>query len=261
MSIVAKEKGLIFKPFLVSSIINGLKNQTRRLVQIPEQILPKVTGFNRAFDNDDLWWDFWSKDGEFDTLRLKAPYKIGDKIWVKENYALLGNDDGAFIDWSDRVTNKENAAVIYQASCIPKEYGLWEIPTQAEWWKPETPTMMYEGVWKPSIFMNRIFSRITLDVVSVRPERLFDISEDDAKGEGVEPIVWKTDGLIRYPSYIDRKLNSRIKNENLSAKNSFLTLWEVLNGRDSLESNPIVWRIEFKVSELKSNYVKELDVA
>jgi len=78
----------------------------------------------------------------------------------------------------------------------------------------------------PSIFMPRWASRITLEVVGVRVERLQDISEADAKSEGI-------------------RLNSMTHWET-EARDAYKTLWESINGAGSWDANPWVWVIEFK---------------
>ena len=80
--------------------------------------------------------------------------------------------------------------------------------------------------WKPSIYMPRWASRITLEIVSVRVERLKSISEDDAQAEGAE-----------VPMTCD---------VSHSARNNFAQLWESINGPGSWDANPWVWVVEFK---------------
>lgn len=87
--------------------------------------------------------------------------------------------------------------------------------------------------WKPSIHMPRKFSRITLEVVSVRVERLHEISEADAKAEGML--------LIDEPMHADEPI------ERYSARARFRAEWEKINGKKHpWASNPWVWRIEFR---------------
>jgi hypothetical protein len=86
------------------------------------------------------------------------------------------------------------------------------------------------GPWKPSIHMPRWASRITLEIVSVRVERLQDISEGDAIAEGVGGDVTVT------PCFsVDR----------------YRELWESINGPGSWEANPWVWVVEFKRESMK----------
>lgn len=80
--------------------------------------------------------------------------------------------------------------------------------------------------WKPSIFMPRWASRLSLPVTSVRVERLQDISEADARAEGVTD-----DGL----GGTARKMYSR--------------LWETINGAGSWALNPWVWVLTFGPAE------------
>jgi hypothetical protein len=90
------------------------------------------------------------------------------------------------------------------------------------------------GPWLPSIFMPRRASRITLEIISVRVERLNDISEEDAKAEGA--TICSLDSGPTF--YEDHK--------NGSHKVGFAGLWQSINGAGSWDKNPWVWVVEFK---------------
>lgn len=71
--------------------------------------------------------------------------------------------------------------------------------------------------------MPRWASRITLEVVGVRVERLQEISEADAKAEGVTVY----DGGVCY-------------------RDGYAALWDQINGPGSWAANPWVWVVEFQ---------------
>lgn len=121
----------------------------------------------------------------------------GDRLWVKETWRG-GND------------TLEN--VFYKASdnCALK-YGFCQCS------------------WKPSIFMPHEFSRITLEIVNVRVERLQDISEKDVIAEGIE----------------EAGICFGIRKEEVE-KHCYKLLWDKINGPGAWEKNPWVWVIEFK---------------
>ena len=79
--------------------------------------------------------------------------------------------------------------------------------------------------------MPRKYSRLTLEIVNVRCERLQDISEQDAKAEGVERA--KEDHIPLYSFRMGYELQ-----------------WDAVNGKKHpWESNPWVWVIKFKKVE------------
>lgn len=103
---------------------------------------------------------------------------------------------------------------------------------------------VHEGkkMWskKPSIHMPRWASIINLEITNVRVERLNDISEEDAKAEGVpapgnRPII---------PSCFEM---SEEVQSHTTAKECFGIIWESINGEGSWSKNPWVWVLEFKI--------------
>jgi hypothetical protein len=87
------------------------------------------------------------------------------------------------------------------------------------------------GKWKPSIFMPRELSRIELEVLAVRVERLQSITEEDAWEEGIDEIAAENDWLDGNPD---------------QGRQNFKLLWESINGAGSWDLNPWVWVVMFR---------------
>ena len=93
--------------------------------------------------------------------------------------------------------------------------------------------------WIPAIHMFRWASRITLEITSVRVERLQDISEADAIAEGIEERVFGSDPC-RWRVYgVPDTFTS-------CPVTSYQSLWEFINGAGSWETNPWAWVVEFR---------------
>lgn len=99
--------------------------------------------------------------------------------------------------------------------------------------------------WKPSIFMPKEACRIFLKIKSIRVERLKSISREDARSEGIE---------------VDPALKTKFKHytNNCTTYNeqtSFFSLWEMINGKQSLDYNPFVWVYEFEQIEKPLDFI------
>lgn len=97
--------------------------------------------------------------------------------------------------------------------------------------------------WRPSIHMPRTWSRLTLIVTATKVERLQDITEDDAKAEGVYlhrswgGAEWyRVDGNLHVPAYASNR-----------ARDTFAYLWASIHGNESWHDSPEVVAISFKV--------------
>ncbi len=198
---------------MVRAILEERKTQTRRVVkpQPPDKFqfaqdgtMRGVTAFwwtDRDIDLDDIGW--WP--GYDDQDAVKCPYgSPGDRLWVRETWAPHADMPHAAIYRCDRGGDLQDTV---------------------------TPNFR----WRPSIFMPRWASRITLEIVSVRVERLQDISEEDARGEG---IARAADGY--WFNYAPDGPTIQ------KASDSYRTLWESINGPGSWDRNDWVWAIEFR---------------
>jgi len=201
---------------MVRAILAGRKTQTRRVVK-PQpwdesKHIPGGCGFA------------WSKRGEgsssFDwntTERALAeqitrycPYgQPGDRLWVKETFHCNATFDGPQITYS-----------AYQPGESRCERRVFQSAPDSHWWLED------DNHWRPSIHMPRWASRITVEIVAVRVERLKDISNYDALAEGVE-----LRGCTQYGT---------------GCRDAFRALWESRRGPGSWNANPWVWVIEFR---------------
>ncbi|HID9179129.1 TPA: hypothetical protein ACXE53_001519 [Klebsiella quasipneumoniae] len=236
------ERGMIFNGEMVRALLSGRKTQTRRIV--------KGTDGAVKFCKE---WDINGKEvfvvlGEKDHTgmnpvlgAISCPFgAVGDRIWVRETWATLGNEDGCCIDWEGNLCkgDERSAARIYRASCEqrPGDYGLWSIPDDA-YWKPHTKEHKFEGAWRPSIHMPRWASRILLEITDVRVERLNAISEEDARAEGI------IDGGCLNCGEPEP---CGCANPEPDATDAFAYLWQSIYGQENWNANPWVWVISFK---------------
>jgi hypothetical protein len=118
----------------------------------------------------------------------------------------------AVAQWHD----EEDNAIIYRAD---PESSIVDVN------KHETDLPKYN--WRPSIFMPRCASRITLEITRIRIEHLQAINEVDAIAEGAP---WAACGSPQDGSH----------------KAGYAKLWESIHGPGSWDANPWVWVIEFK---------------
>lgn len=95
--------------------------------------------------------------------------------------------------------------------------------------------------WTPSIFMSKKAARIWLRIENIFPQKLQDISEEDAIKEGIEKIPSKVFTHPQYKNYYDDK------DIYCSSYESFKSLWKSINGEESWKENPWVWVIKFKI--------------
>lgn len=195
------ERPILFSAPMVRAILSGNKTQTRRvLTQKHEQ----------------KWLH-----GNYDLSHF-CPYgKPGDELWVRETFCPVDDTDHPGGEaWTDyRATprySKEHPA------------GWDAAPNDLEALK-----------WKPSIFMPRSLSRIQLDVLSVRIERVRDISVQDIVDEGVNAEVKVLDHDVEVGT-VAQVLRHR-----------FMELWDSINAKRGYgwDSNPWVWVVEFGMIE------------
>lgn len=180
-----KERPIIFSGDSVRAIIAGRKTQTRRVV------------FQRYLLCND-------PAGEVDNADIVSwcPYGAsGDRLWVREKWAFedFGEEEQRIV-WAADLA----AAWIGVGHSLGKPFYLSSDYTPSR--------------WRPSIHMPAWASQLTLEVVNVRVQRLQDISEVDAKAEGVE---------YRAP---------------------FVSLWNTINAKRGFpwSANPWVWAVTFK---------------
>lgn len=98
--------------------------------------------------------------------------------------------------------------------------------------------------WRSSRFMPRWASRLTLEIMSVRVERVQDISYEDALAEGVYDYA----AILSDEPHPSGESPQQAARRLQWPQRLYRKLWESLNaarGHD-WNSNPFVWVIEFK---------------
>jgi hypothetical protein len=126
-----------------------------------------------------------------------------------------------------------------------KNRMMFKASVHEDWMKFAKEKFNYK--WKPSLFMSKDEARIWLKITNIRVERLFNISDQDAISEGVEVIHRAEETVPVYKNYLISENKG-----TTNPRKSFLTLWESIQGTQSINNNPWVWVIEFERIEKPS---------
>jgi hypothetical protein len=221
-----KERPILMSAPMVRALLAGTKTQTRRVAKFD----PLQPGLNMAFTGLEphcfgAGWALVSR-GEGGcwnerTHPLFCPYgQPGDRLWVREAWMPDPPADGtwAYTAWAGCRESR--------LSDIPERFRHPAFCNYSASW-------LHGRVrWTPSIHMPRWASRILLVVTAVRVERLQDISDDDARQEGV--AEWAAGAL------------SPEGQETVCRQEGYRMLWESINGAGSWDANPWVWVVEFR---------------
>lgn len=214
-----RERPILFSPPMVRSLLNCTKSQTRRMVKPqPFQSMLNPPNFENKkvgeificpdlFDQKTSVFVEYEGGGRYHNMgtdvfaRKHCPYgQPGDRLWVRETFTAT----------ADRET------VLYRADDLFARMPKGDLGRDWD--------------WTPSIHMPRWASRILLEIVSVRVERLQDIGISDCIAEGIELPPVRADEPAPCINAIDH----------------YKALWESINGPGTWAANPWVWVVEFR---------------
>jgi len=206
-----KERPILFSGPMIKAILEGRKGVTRRVIDALTQPDEWRKFSEPALYSDPLKYYFINDSGQI--VSIQCPYgSAGDLLWVRETFGPgLGDNATPTLGY-----------VAYRAD-------------------GEYPARLKDThVWRPSIFMPRWASRITLKLIEVRVERLQDISEEDAIAEG---ITGPHD--VGYQAF---RIPCDSKPRYSSAKSAFTVLWDSINAKRGYgwDVNPWVFALRFE---------------
>jgi hypothetical protein len=216
-----KERPTNLKAWEIRAILDGRKTQTRRVVKPqPSEGLSWRGVIScatiKADEGKHLFTDCYPCARQ--TQRIRCPYgQPGDRLWVRET-------------WAPHADTPRYA--IYR--CDPGG----DYQDNSDGFR-----------WRPSIHMPRTMSRITLEIESVRVERLNEINNSDAKAEGLpsaSPHRHGSQGIVKDDCPPDPYARRHYTGINDCWICAFRMLWQSINGPGSWDANPWVWVVTFR---------------
>lgn len=220
----SKVRPILFSGEMVRAILAGRKAQTRRVLKPqPTYNAPWWTATGRLSIGGQPCSEFRTNT-QTEMARvlesLLCPYGVpGGRLWVRETWAETDSDGGPAIAY------KAGGYLIHGATGS-RQAGDWKDET----FPGDAGKVYPPDRWRPSIHMPRWASRLTLKITEVRVQRLQEISEEDARAEGVIP---SHEIAHRVPPPGDTRARCR-----------FAITWS--NPHHDWNSNPWVWAITFR---------------
>lgn len=224
-----RELPILFATDMVRANLEDRKTMTRRTRGL-ERINVNPNAWRHHWDVDRMEFIFSKNDGE--TVSIKSPYGIrGDVLWGRETFFPV---------------NKYRRYPIFRGC-------------NSDYLFAADRAFIGDHKWKPSIHMPKAAARLWLMNDYVVPERLKDISEEDAIAEGIDKDFDHVLGMIAFPDgTIDHSMEGKVLTpykDYLREKHwlmnnpigSYESLWDSINGPGSWDKNPWVWVIKYKI--------------
>lgn len=211
----------------VRAILAGRKTMTRRIVRGRERCRIDI-----ARCGTPVYVTGAPDDGG---EPIPCPFAVGQRLWVKEAWRpeqLRNGLDGIRFRADDAFVPIDDTSEAADA---------WVVAANND----------HSGRWRSPLYMPRWASRLSLKVVSVRCERLHDITDADARAEGVTKVTFLRDGfpppLVGYMAGPDDGRSALFT----SPREAFAAVWNLINHkRAPWSSNPWVWVVEFRRVEV-----------
>lgn len=234
---------------MIRAILEGRKTQTRRVVNPqpdgrldhePREVA-EFYGTGTDIKTNRAW--FVTRDAKHNPVcsfragkdSIGGDYacqygSVGTRLWVRETWAAH-----EYYDCRKPISIPDGVTI----ECLESPHG---VITEGDGHRPIESGE--RGKWRPSIFMPRWASRMTLEITEVRVERVQEISEADAMAEGVASNGREADKGRQFQDY-NRKSEFC---SFISARSSFRSLWDSINAKRGFgwNVNPWVWAITFK---------------
>jgi hypothetical protein len=214
-TVEVREKPIIFSGPMVKAILNGTKSQTRRVIK-PQPRLAKDGNYD-WLNKMGGWQGAVGPNGGQNSMVSSSPYKVGMRLWVRETWAIA--------DIYDKDSGNQGQ-MPFELSYGTRGISIWYRAGGEKAYKFAT-----RGRWRPSIFMPRAASRITLEITDVRVGQINRISLEDIEAEGTPEGLAQSQRNDGYARYLD-----------------FKVLWNSINEKRGFgwDKQPWVWVISFK---------------
>lgn len=199
-----RELPILFTADMVKASDEGLKTCTRRIIKL-STFYEKIKYWQPSIELDK---GFYGYDDSLGWELIKPKYQPGDHLWIKQNFQIRFRDKTRKTVYGYR----EDDSKFHDIKLTDREwekFSKWKTPFEK----------------KSKLFMFKTLAYKWIEVISVRAERLQDITPEDIIKEG---IIHKNEpGRLMY---------------------DFIDLWNSINkSRDfPWESNPYVWVYDYK---------------
>lgn len=233
---------ILFSAPMVQALLAGRKTQTRRLLnpQPIEPITPPLISFNHGRAEYSLGPKDRKASGDLLFRRLPI---FGDRLWVKETWNTFWLSQDLEESWPTAHIPKTDPREQNEGrNHVVLDYATAGLPG----------TDAGKGPWRPSIFMPRWASRLTLFVTDMRIQRLHDISEADALAEGIfrrDGFILKDGREIADWSWQDEDCSFEVNGSD--PVEGYRLLWDSINTDPGKQwrDNPWIYAVTFRVEQ------------